>query len=223
MIPTFIETPRLNLLPGWKFTVEPLYSTTITPRGQNRERRNLAAEFPRHRITVQIPRDRVSDIQYLRRFWHVCRGRTVGFRVQDPSDYVSTNFGSQHDAEDPAPTFQDQPLVADDLSPGHWLFFKQYPIGEGSDELIMERILVRPVNSTLLIGNGVGAQQASDRWQIDGFGRLVKLAGFVGTPMTWGGQFDIPVRFDSELPIDVEDFRVDTVNFVLLECNPNDE
>lgn len=215
-LPEFIEAPRFELLPGWRYTSETMYETSIRPRG-SAERRNLAKEFSRTRITVQVPPDRESDIPYLRRYYRNARGRTVGFRVQDPSDYLSTERGSAHLPLDPQPAATDQPLVEIESTSGIYELFKQYTIGEGTEALSEERIIRKPVISTLLIANEDGEVQAADTWSIDSKGRLVANGGFDGTPTTWGGQFDLAMRFDSELPIEMERFRLDTVSFVLLE------
>lgn len=223
-IPTFIERPRFVLPRGWLYDPQPDYSVRITPRGQFGEKRNLDAVYPRIRIPVTIPRDRVSDIPLIRRWYHVCRGRAVGFRVQDPTDYLSTEAGFAVDDADPQPTPFDQPLVeAPEGSGARFQLFRQYVIGEGSYIQAQERPIYKPVAGTIRVANQVGAEQAESRWSLDDTtGILTVGAGFVGTPATWGGQFDIPVRFDSDLPLHVEDFRLDEVTFDLLELRDED-
>jgi hypothetical protein len=35
--------------------------------------------------------------------------------------------------------------------------------------------------------------------------------------LTWGGQFDVPVRFDSEFPVEILNLRIQSATFTLRE------
>lgn len=222
-IESFIETPRFPLLRGWLHDVDLDDNVDIVKRGRTREQRNVAAEYPLVRISVQIPRERAADIPYIYRFYRVMRGRATGFRVQDPSDYLSTDQGYSTYQEDPQPAFTDQPLVEVDGSSGtQFQLYKEYRIGDDfTTGLIELRIIRKPVAGTIKIGNHLGAEQAGGLWSLDTTtGILTVLPGFVGVPTTWGGEFDIACRFDSGLPRRVEDFRLDETSFVLKELPP---
>jgi len=215
----FIEM-RLEVPRGWIYDVEEVYDVTIVQRGKA-ESRNLNAEYPKIRISVTIPRDRVADIPYVRRFYRVCKGRTTGFRVRDPSDYLSTDLGYISSDDDPAVTATDQPLIEDEDSPDHYRLVKQYTIGEGSNSLAEYRYITKPVEGQIIVANDLGDEQPSTRWSLDyTTGVLIPNEQFVGTPAWWGGQFDVPMRFDSELPRRVEDFRIDEASFSLMEIDP---
>lgn len=217
-VPTFIDGPRFELLRGWLSEVEPDYEVDIGQVGAFAEVRNVVSEAPRTRITVTIPPDRVSDIPLVRRFWHVCRGTAVGFRVQDPTDYVTTAQGFVNDASDPQPSAYDAPLVAT-ADPTKFELWKRYTISEGSLVYTIERRILKPVSGTILVANNTATPiLAPSNWSIDyTTGVLTKLGGFTGTPATWGGQFDLPVRFDGRLKLRMEDFRLDSLTFELLE------
>lgn len=218
-VPTFIERPRFELPRGWKIDPQPQYDVSVIPRGQKGERRNLNDPYPLVRISVEVPRDRVADIPLIRRWYHVCRGRAVGFRVQDPTDYLSTQKGFAIDEHDEQPTALDQPLVeAPEGSGARFQLYRQYVIGEDSYIATQERPITKPVVQTIRVANAAGVEQAPSRWSIDDTtGILTVGPGFVGTPATWGGEFDLPMRFDSDLPLHVEDFRLDETTFELLE------
>lgn len=214
-VPSFIESPRLELPRGWIYDVEPLYQVTVIQRGRGGEKRNLSTARPRSRISVTVPRDRIADIPGIRRFWHVARGRTSGFRVQDPTDYLSTADGFVREGGSGI-TSLDQPLIDDGA--GGYELWKQYILGEGSNALIHERRIFKPVAGTVVVANEFQDEQDPSTWDLDETtGTVETLTGFTGTPTSWGGEFDLPVRFDSELPLRVEDFFVDSVSFVLLE------
>lgn len=224
-IPDFIERPRFELLRGWLYDPQPEYVVRINPRGNFGEKRNLDTVYPRVRIPVTIPRERVADIPLIRRWYHVARSRAVGFRVQDPTDYLSTEIGfDAGDGTYPQPTALDQPLVeAPEGSGARFQMFRQYVIGEGSFVHTQERPIYKPVAGTIKVANELAQEQAENRWSLDDTTGIITIGpGFVGTPTTWGGQFDIPVRFDSELPLHVEDFRLDEVTFELIELRDED-
>lgn len=218
-VPVFIEAPRLELPRGWVYDVSADYDTSIIKRGRRHESRNLFTDDSQIRIAVTVPRDRVSDIPYLLRFYRVMRARTAGFRVQDPTDYLSTQQGFVVEDTDPQPAATDQPLLEVDGSSGaQWELWKQYTIGEGPTLQIFERRIRKPVAGAILVANELGDAQDATRWTLDtATGVLTVGPGFVGVPNTWGGQFDVPVRFDSDLPLRVEDFRLDETSFSLLE------
>lgn len=213
MIPDFIDT-AFTLPRGWEYDVSPEYRVAIAEKGVASEQRSLQAEHGRTRIDVTIPRDRVSDIPALRRWYRAVRGRAVGFRVQDPTDYLSTEAGFQ-DGEQVAVTALDQPLI-EIGSTGTYQLYKRYAVGELSGDLSYDRPIYKPVS--IVVANEVGAAQDASLWSLDlDTGILTPGGSFVGVPNTWGGTFDIPVRFDSELPLRVADFRLDSVAVSLLE------
>jgi len=37
-----------------------------------------------------------------------------------------------------------------------------------------------------------------------------------GAVLTWGGEFDVPVRFDSEFPVELLDQQIQSVTFALM-------
>jgi uncharacterized protein (TIGR02217 family) len=223
-IPSFIERPRFELPRGWICDPQPEYDVSVTRRGNKGERRNLNDPYPLTRISVTIPRERVSDIPLIRRWYHVCRGRAVGFRVQDPSDYLSTPQGFAVDASDLQPTPLDQPLVeAPDGSGARFQLYRQYLLGEDSYIATQERPILKPVLDTIRVANASGVEQPPSRWTLDDTTGILTIgAGFDGVPATWGGEFDLPMRFDSELPLHVEDFRLDETSFELLELGHED-
>lgn len=218
-LPTFIERPRFDLPRGWLYDVQAEDDVEIVRRGKERERRNLYSDRAITRISVTIPRDRVSDIALIRSWHRVARSRLIGFRVQDPSDYMTTQLGYAVDASDPQPTPLDQPLIeAEEGSGVRFQLYRQYAIGEGSSFIARERPIYKPVASTIRVANELGDEQPPNRWTLDDTtGVLTVGVGFVGIPTTWGGQFDLPMRFDSPLPLRVEDFRIDETSFELIE------
>lgn len=214
MIPDFIDK-TFTLPRGWEYDCSADYTVAIVMKGVASEQRSLQAEHGRTRIDVTIPRDRVADIPALRRWYRATRGKAVGFRVQDPSDYLSTEAGYAADVEATAIAATDQPLI-ETATVGVYQLTKRYAVGDESGDLTYDRPIYKPVS--IIVANEVGAVQDDSKWDLDlNTGLLTPNGSFVGTPNTWGGSFEIPIRFDSDLPVRVADFRIDQVSFSLLE------
>jgi len=80
------------------------------------------------------------------------------------------------------------------------------------------RYVSKPVQGTIRVANTLGQEQASSRWSIDyTTGLLTPNGSFSGTPGSWGGEFDVPVRFNSEFPIQLIDHEIQSVQFTLME------
>lgn len=217
-LPQSIESPRFELLRGWTYNIEPMFDVDIAPQGRYGELVNLSTRYPRIRFDVTIPEDKQADIPLIYRWYMVVRKSAIPFRVRNPTDYLSTVDGFHVENELLQPTALDQPLrVIEGTEPTYQLF-KQYLIGDDfTIEHAMERPIFKPVAGTILVANELGELQPANRWQLDtSTGILTPELTFEGTPTTWGGEFDTPVRFDSTLPLRMQDWRVNT-SFVLVE------
>jgi len=220
-LPTFIEK-QFPSRTGWEWNVEAVYEVPIVVSGKGaKEKRNLPYQYPRRRITVRIPGDRQADIVLINRWHHALRGRAIGFRVQDPTDFLSIDLDPYNGLgkvtyADTTPL--DQPVVAAGDTTGYRLV-KEYTIElDGTVDLTQQLPIAKPVDGTIQIANNLGVTQDPSNWTLDyETGLLQTLGGFAGTPATWGGQYDLPMRFDSGLPIDVRDHRIAEVIFELME------
>jgi uncharacterized protein (TIGR02217 family) len=111
-------------------------------------------------------------------------------------------------------TALDQPLQAitlDDSSTAYQLT-KAYTV----DPITQLREITQPVGSTILIANDSGAAQ-TDFTLDESTGLLKPGETFTGTPHSWGGEFNVPVRFDSELDTQIVDKQIQSVTFRLTE------
>lgn len=202
----FLETPGFPACPSFGFTARPMYSNRIVRVESGRERRNRVWARPLLMFECSVT-DVEEDIYALLEFWHAVGGTLFGFRFNDPSDNLSCALGG-----DPAPL--DQPLVAIDGSPATWQLVKRYTRGA----LSQDRDIVKPIAATIRVANELGVEQPGTAWTLDDTtGVITPNGGFSGTPATWGGEFDVPVRFDSEFPIEIIQRRVQSVSFTLAE------
>jgi uncharacterized protein (TIGR02217 family) len=167
--------------------------------------------FPRplyRYATVPLGQQPADEIQQVLYFWHAVGGRTTCFRFRDWADYKSCQV-----QDDPLPT--DQPLVYDATqSPAGYRLVKRYDFGV----LSQMREIHKPEGATIRVANELGVEQDAADWTVDeATGMLYPGGGFAGTPTSWGGQFYVYVRFDSELDIEITENQIQSCTFSLLE------
>lgn len=189
-MPDFLESPRFPGCPSFGFTSDPDYRVVITRTASGFEKRNRSWAMPLTRMTITIGPRVENEIQELLEFYHAVGGMAIAFRVKDYTDYKSCFVGD-------TPLVTDQPLVA--VSGGHQLV-KRYQFGT----LTLDRYIYKPVSGTVTFTGG---------------GVLDYTTGLItgGAGGTWGGEFDLPMRFDSTFPVEVANQRIESVQFALQE------
>jgi len=209
MTTSFIETPRFPATPKFGLISEPDYSvTTITTSG-GWETRNRNWLLPLLKVTVTVgPGPRADDeIQQLLEFWHAVGGSAIGFRYKDWIDYKSCRV-----SQTPAST--DQPLVLLGTSPHYtYQITKRYAAGSQTQD----RPIKKPVSGTILIADGGTLKTETTDYTIDYTTGIVTMLYTPAGAMTWGGQFDVPVRFDSTFPAQQVEHGMQSVSFTLTE------
>jgi uncharacterized protein (TIGR02217 family) len=196
------------ICPAYGFTVEPRYRVKITARDGGYERVDRKWSRPLLRFVAVPTGDRFDDdVQTVLYFWHAHGGASSRFRFKDFSDHKSCRVG-----EEPSPT--DQPFTFIAGSPGGYQLVKRYTYG-AREQL---REIVKPKGDTIRVANQNGVEQPSSTWLLDeATGLLQPLGGFVGTPTSWGGEFYVLARFDSELPITIVNKRIHEASFAIAE------
>jgi uncharacterized protein (TIGR02217 family) len=194
--------------PTYGFTSEPRYLVKIVAREGGFERRTRKWSRPLHRyVAVPLGDRSAADVQEVLYFWHAVGGMFTTFRFRDWADYKSCAV-----QDEPSPT--DQPFTFIPGSPGGYQLVKRYTAGS----LEQLREIVKPEGATIRVANEFGVEQPSNRWILDeATGLLQPIAGFEGTPASWGGQFYVPVRFDSELPVEITNKQIQAATFALAE------
>lgn len=209
----FLETPRFPACPSFGYTSVPMYSVTIAESVAGKERRNRNWARPRFRYDCTVGPRAVEEIEELTDFWHALGGTEVGFRFRDYADFKSCRV-----FDDVSMTDQLLELIVD--SPGGYQLTKAYTAGARTQL----RPIYKPVQGTILLADdGVAKTEGAD-WQLDYATGLVTLSFTPVGELTWGGEFDVPVRFDSEFPVEIVDRRINSVAFALKEIrDPVDE
>ncbi len=172
----FLESPRFpDEIAAWAIGGRGFMTTVVETYGGD-EYRNSAWSIARGEwdFTDGL---RTADAmsatlaQYLlRNMFMVARGQLNAFRFKDFSDY--TDEGGGVFVMLTATTFQ---------------MFKHYVRGA----LTYDQIIQKPVSGTVTVTGGSGAS-------VDYTTGIVTVAS--GTPTSWVGQFDVPVRFGGDMP-----------------------
>lgn len=206
--PTIIADPA-PVFPGcptFGFTVEPNYLVKITSREGGFERRDRKWARPLIKFSGVPLGDRPqADIEDVLYFWHAMGGMSTAFRFKDWSDFKSCRL-------DATPHATDMPLAVSGDSPSSYRLIKQYT----AYGITQEREILRPVGSSVSIANETGTIQTD--WTLDESTGLLTIGGsFSGTPTSWGGEFDVWVRFDGQLNPQLSNYLIQNVTVQLAE------
>lgn len=194
--------------PTFGFVAEPGILVKITPKegGFERRQRVWAQSLTKY-TTVPSGDQAQADIEAIYNFWMAVGGMSNGFRFKDWADFQSCSL-------DATPAASDQPIVSSGDSPPSYRLIKQYNAGPFSQQ----RVIQRPIGSTIEIANEVGATQDPANWTLDeSTGVLTIGGGFDGTPASWGGEFDVWVRFDAQLNPTFSNYKIMNVTVQLTE------
>lgn len=203
----FLESPVFPQCPSFGYTSEPMYSVTPIERASGAEQRNRNWSYPLHRFSCTVgPRDETAIAELLE-FWHAVGGWAYGFRFNDGVDNKTCRI---HETI----TSLDAPLLAVvGDSPSELQLAKRYTYGARTQD----RPIYKPISGTILIADNGTLKTETTHYTLDySTGRVSLLFTPTGT-LTWGGEFDVPVRFDSEFPVELVDRKIQSVTFMLRE------
>ncbi|MDP5308432.1 DUF2460 domain-containing protein [Paracoccus spongiarum] len=161
--------------------------TQIVELASGDEERNASWANSRRRYDVSYGIRRADDLAVVVAFFEARNGRLYGFRFKDWADHKSC-LSSR------IPSPSDQQIGTGDGTTGFQLV-KRYASGGQS----WVRAITKPVAGTVQIAlNGVA--QGSG-WSVDHKTGLVSFdtAPTTGVAITAGFEFDVPVRFDSDV------------------------
>jgi uncharacterized protein (TIGR02217 family) len=206
IIPDLAET--FPGCPTYGFIPEPNLLVKITAREGGFERRDRKwSRFLWKYTGVPMGDQPQEDILDIYDFWLAMGAMWSGFRFKDWMDFQSCRI-----SETPAAT--DQPLEASADSPANFQLLKVYTTKSGRTTQLRE--ITRPIGSTIMIANDVGAPQTD--WTLNEATGVVSIGeGFAGTPTSWGGQFDVWVRFDAQFNPTISNHEIMSVTVQLAE------
>lgn len=170
----FIEERLLDKVAyGTQSGVE--YNTLVTTLRSGVEARKSQWLRPLDRFVVIYRTLMKDDREYVARVFRACRGRFAGFRFRDPLDYIAV----------------DQPIGVGHGIPQQLQLTMTYQFGS----LVEVRDVVKPVLGKVTI-SADGEPQPSAA--VDYATGIVSLTVAPGAVITWSGEFDKPVRFDTD-------------------------
>ena len=159
----------------------PQYSTDVITMSSGREQRNINWSKSRAKFNIARGVQTQDQLEQLITFFRVHKGRAIGFRFKDFTDYQ----------------VRDQVVAIGDGKTQEFQLVKSYHLG-AIDE---KRIIYKPddIGFKLYIKNGKKEKNLTEsEWILDTITGRVKLS-FVPEPNTKiiaDFNFDIPVRFD---------------------------
>jgi uncharacterized protein (TIGR02217 family) len=182
---SFLET-RLLDRHGYGISGGPGYKTTVIAAGSGAEQRVGQWAHARARYSVPSGILKAAAFADILAAFHACQGRLHGFRFKDRSDYQVTA------AED---------LV--EISSTTFQLVKRYTAA-GQTRV---RTIAKPVAGTVKVWDGITEITAG--WTIDTTTGIVTFAEAPIYTPAWTGEFDVPVRFDTDaFDVSHEDFDV---------------
>lgn len=163
------------------------------------EQRNQRWTYPLHDYDAAYGIKTVADLEEVLTIFHVARATTYGFRYRDPLDFKSC-------ARDSGVSANDQVLI-DSAVGGETTaqLVKSYTYGS----MTMTRKITRPIAASVLVAkNGTPLAVDTDYTLDDTTGVITLTSALVATDsLSWGGQFHVPVRFDSNnLSIQLDEY-----------------
>ena len=162
--------------------------TQIVELASGAEERNASWANSRRRYDVAYGIRRADDLAAVVAFFEARNGRLHGFRFKDWADFKSCPPSQ-------TPEATDQPIGTGNGSTTEFQLAKRYTSGAQS----WSRAITKPVAGTLTIALN-GTPQASG-WSVSTTTGLITFttAPAAGAAITAGFEFDVPVRFDTDV------------------------
>ena len=211
----FIDAYMPDKIRGYPFKSEPRWSTSITAVSSGSERRNQNWVHPLHRFTAPESVSCMEDLELIKAMWMATAGPADSFPIRDPLDFASRALVLPNEVP-PVLLRTDQYLgtfnpetksydraIGDGLT-REFQLVKEYVFGPRT----YRRLIALPVVATILIGvDGFAAGGADPSPQggpfvvnVERYGGVVEFdhAPEDGSVLTWGGLFDVEVRFEAD-------------------------
>lgn len=198
----------------------PTFKTIIEELPSGKEQRIPVREQARHRIDIRLDDVEIDKLYAIKEFAMLRQGSLFGFRIRDRSDYNTTAVGrAENDSLGEAHTSTDQTIGTGDGVRALFQMAKRYSDGQSPN---IVRNITKPREGTVLVAVGGVLQTEGSDYTIDYATGVVLFTTIPAATktVTWGGEFDTPVRFDKTveefLSINITDF--DNGSLPVLTC-----
>lgn len=158
--------------------------TQIVQMGSGAEARNARWRNSRRKYDVGYGLRSNNDLHTVIEFWEARNARQYGFRYKDWLDYKSC-------PPDNTPNALDQQIAVAGGTASVFQLIKHYTSGPRT----WTRTITKPVEGTLLIAVAGGLVT---NWSCDYTTGLITFLSPPSGIVTWGGEFDVPARFDTD-------------------------
>ena len=176
---SFYESPRFPESISFGARGGPEFATDIVVIESGREKRNQRWSYPRHSWDVSAGVKTQADFETLRAHFMSVAGRTHGFRFKDFSDYTAT-VAQGFVAGITSTTFQ---LV------------KRYTSGAQT----RDRRIRKPIAAGFKLYNSAVLLTLTTDYTLDATtGIVTTTAPRTAANLTWSGEFDVPMRYDTD-------------------------
>lgn len=191
--------------PGYGFTAQPQYLVKINARQGGFE--GVKRRWPRPLATytaVPVAQRVDVDVQLILYFWHAVGGTAIPFLFRDWLDFQSSPVSV-------APAGTDQPLEHVGLTGGGVAYQMQklYTVGTISQV----RDITKPIGSSIKVFSNATEKT---NFTVDENTGLIQ-AGDADILTTWGGEFNVPARFDSQASFSVVDEAIQGADITIRE------
>ena len=175
---SFIESPRFPDVIAFSAVGGPGFSTNIITLASGFESRNINWTSSRYGYDLAIPVRSQAEVNEINAFFRNARGKANGFRFKDYSDFEATN----------------SPVIS--ITSKTFQLQKVYVSGSETNS----RIITKPVGDTIHIYVGTGEVDSgfSPGMTLDEETGIITFEDEPGGTVTWSGEFDVPVRFDTD-------------------------
>jgi uncharacterized protein (TIGR02217 family) len=161
---------------AFTFSGGPEFSTRVVALTNGREKRNASWSLPKHTYTAPFMNITPEAFEAIKGVFYVAHGRLYAFRFKDWTDYEADGTIMGLSVAGSAPV----------------QLTKRYTFGAE----VYQRPITKPIASTVQVfADGVAKPGTVD----DLTGLFTPTTPFVdGSVLTWSGEFDVPVRFDTD-------------------------
>jgi uncharacterized protein (TIGR02217 family) len=196
---SFIDAYLPSAIPGYPCVSSPRTSTSIVANAGGAEQRNKNWSSPLRQFVLPEAIARAWPvIEALKRHWLIMDGPFSTFPWRDPLDFASIDLLVANEAETSVVarvSMLDQPLGTGDGFTRTFNLAKVYSLG-GHNHV---RPITLPVVDTLLVADAGALVSAAD-YDLSRPGGAVTfdVAPGLGHALTWGGLFDVEVRYEAD-------------------------
>lgn len=178
----FYESPRFPENIGAGALGGPEFNTTVVKTVGGSEQRNGAWAYPLHRWDVSQGLKHQADFMTVRAFFMTMRGRLHGFRFKDLADYQADHTG-------------DEKGIVSGITGTTFQLVKRYTSGSQTQD----RVIKKPIAAGFeLKDSGTTLTLTTDYTLNTVTGVVTTTTTRTAANLTWAGDFDVPMRFDTD-------------------------